>query len=101
MENVQKRLIALNYLKDTADGYFGSNTEGAVKDFQKNNKLKADGKVGAQTLKVLLSDTAKKSRIQLQRYQNERKDQKRAVADQSRQGPSSARNTFGGAKGPE
>jgi peptidoglycan hydrolase-like protein with peptidoglycan-binding domain len=59
--NIQKRLIALNYLKDKADSYFGSNTEAAVKLFQKTNKLKADGKVGAQTLKALLSGSAKKA----------------------------------------
>lgn len=59
--HIQERLTALNYLKGKADGYFGSNTEGAVKQFQKTNKLKVDGKVGAQTLKVLLSDSAKKA----------------------------------------
>jgi peptidoglycan hydrolase-like protein with peptidoglycan-binding domain len=61
VENVQQRLIALKYLKDKADGYFGSNTEAAVKAFQKNNRLTADGKVGAHTLSVLLSDSAKKA----------------------------------------
>lgn len=59
--NVQQRLIELKYLKDKADGYYGSNTEGAVKAFQKRNGLTQDGKVGAQTLKVLLSDSAKKA----------------------------------------
>lgn len=59
--NVQQRLIALKYLKDKADGYYGSNTEGAVKAFQKRNGLTSDGKVGAKTLSVLLSDDAKKA----------------------------------------
>ena len=61
VQNVQQRLIELKYLKDKADGYFGSNTEGAVKAFQKGNGLSSDGKVGPQTLKTLLSDDAKKA----------------------------------------
>ena len=61
VQNVQQRLIELKYLKDKADGYFGSNTEGAVKAFQKRNGLTEDGKVGAKTLSVLLSDSAKKA----------------------------------------
>lgn len=61
VKNIQQRLIKLNYLKGSADGYFGSNTAGAVKAFQKRNGLSVDGKVGAQTLSVLLSDSAKKA----------------------------------------
>lgn len=61
VQNIQQRLIQLNYLKDKADGYFGSNTSGAVKAFQKRNGLTQDGKVGAQTLSVLLSDSARKA----------------------------------------
>jgi len=61
VKNVQKRLIELKYLSGKADGYFGSNTEAAVKAFQKNNKLTVDGKVGPRTMSVLLSDSAKKA----------------------------------------
>jgi peptidoglycan hydrolase-like protein with peptidoglycan-binding domain len=61
VQNIQERLIQLKYLKDKADGYFGSNTSGAVKAFQKRNGLSQDGKVGANTLSVLLSDSAKKA----------------------------------------
>jgi peptidoglycan hydrolase-like protein with peptidoglycan-binding domain len=61
VQNIQQRLIELKYLKDKADGYFGSNTVGAVKAFQKRNGLSQDGKVGSQTLNVLLSDSAKKA----------------------------------------
>ncbi len=57
--NVQKQLISLKYMSGKADGYFGSGTEKAVKEFQKNNKLTADGKVGAMTMNVLLSKNAK------------------------------------------
>lgn len=59
--NVQKRLIQLNYLSGKSDGYFGSGTEKAVKSFQKNNKLTQDGKVGKNTMNVLLSSNAKKA----------------------------------------
>jgi peptidoglycan hydrolase-like protein with peptidoglycan-binding domain len=61
VRNVQQRLIELKYLSGKADGYFGSNTEAAVKAFQKNNKLTVDGKVGPRTMSVLLSDSAKKA----------------------------------------
>ena len=61
VENVQQRLIELKYLSGKADGYFGSNTEAAVKAFQKRNSLTVDGKVGAHTMTVLLSDNAKKA----------------------------------------
>ena len=36
------------------DGSFGEATEMAVKEFQKNNKLSVDGKVGVQTLRKML-----------------------------------------------
>lgn len=45
-------LIGQGYTKVSADGDFGSITEKATKDFQKQNKLTADGKVGNYTLKV-------------------------------------------------
>ena len=60
VRNVQKLLKKLGYL-DSADGYFGSGTEAAVRSFQKQNKLTVDGKVGRQTLAALRSDDAKKA----------------------------------------
>lgn len=41
----------------TASGYFGLETEEAVKDFQAKNQLVIDGKVGVKTWTVLLSKT--------------------------------------------
>jgi peptidoglycan hydrolase-like protein with peptidoglycan-binding domain len=38
----------------TQDGIFGKGTESSVKEFQKNNKLAVDGKVGVQTLRKIL-----------------------------------------------
>lgn len=48
---LQKRLMSLNYPlpKYGADGDFGSETESAVRAFQKDNKLDVDGIVGPQT----------------------------------------------------
>ena len=58
--NVQKRLKDLGYIKKTT-GYFGSETDTAVRGFQKNNGLGVDGKVGPNTMNRLVSDSAKKS----------------------------------------
>jgi len=56
---VQERLKDLGYMRK-ATGYFGSDTDAAVKNFQKTNRLTVDGKVGAQTMNRLMSDSAKK-----------------------------------------
>jgi lysozyme len=47
--DLQKQLKAAGYLEDEPDGYFGENTEQAVKDFQTANALFANGIVDAQT----------------------------------------------------
>ncbi|HWQ58475.1 MAG TPA: peptidoglycan-binding protein [Clostridia bacterium] len=60
VKSVQKKLKALGYL-GSADGYFGSGTEAAVRAFQKNNGLSVDGKVGRKTMAKLLSDDAVKA----------------------------------------
>lgn len=57
---LQKRLAALGYMSKTT-GYYGGETETAVKAFQKRNGLKEDGKAGAKTLKALNSSSAKKA----------------------------------------
>ncbi len=50
---LQQTLIDKGYLLGKADGKFGLLTTNAVKAFQKANKLKVDGVVGAGTLLVL------------------------------------------------
>ena len=48
-------------MKGNSTGYFGSETEAAVRAFQKRNNLTVDGKVGPQTMRALTSDHAKKA----------------------------------------
>lgn len=50
---VQTRLTELGYYKIKIDGIWGSKTMTAVKNFQRDNGLVADGIVGAQTEKAL------------------------------------------------
>ena len=60
VENVQELLKKLGYIRKVT-GYFGSDTDSAVRSFQHNNRLSVDGKVGAKTISVLTSGSAKKS----------------------------------------
>jgi len=56
---LQERLIALGYLKGTADGNYGEKTTAAVRAFQRVNGLTVDGSAGPKTLAVLNSVEAK------------------------------------------
>ncbi len=62
---VQDRLKELDYYTGASDGQYGSGTEAAVRAFQQNNGLEADGKVGAKTSQVLFSSGALGSEEQL------------------------------------
>ncbi len=62
VEEFQKRLRELRFLDSHATGYFGTDTERAVKAFQHRNKLKEDGKIGAQTREAIYSADAKAAR---------------------------------------
>lgn len=55
VKQMQTALKQLGYYSSTLDGKFGSGTQTAVKNFQKANKLTADGKAGNQTLTLLYS----------------------------------------------
>ena len=61
VEEIQKRLKQLGYLKVKVTGYFGADTREAVLAFQKNNSLSQDGCVGEQTREALYSSSAKKA----------------------------------------
>ena len=49
VKTLQEKLISLGYLKTNATGYYGSATFAAVKAFQQDNGLKADGIAGNET----------------------------------------------------
>lgn len=53
VKNVQTMLVECGYLNDKIDGIFGKNTEQAVKDFQSQNGLNADGIAWPKTIEVL------------------------------------------------
>lgn len=56
---IQKQLIKLNYLeKGNATGYFGEDTEQAIKDFQNYNEITVTGSVDNATKKALFSKKA-------------------------------------------
>ncbi|MDU4959786.1 MAG: NlpC/P60 family protein [Sporomusaceae bacterium] len=51
---IQTRLLSLGYAAGSADGDFGPATEAAVKAYQRDQGLAADGVVGPATYKMLL-----------------------------------------------
>lgn len=62
---LQYRLQMLGYYKDDLDGTYGSNTAKAVKQFQRNYGLTADGVVGPMTWKKLKKVSVNKKEMQL------------------------------------
>lgn len=53
VETMQNLLVDVGYVLDV-DGIFGKETEQALKDFQKDNKLTVDGICGAKSWKALI-----------------------------------------------
>jgi len=53
VREIQTRLKNWGYYNGEVDGIYGSRTTAAVKQFQKNNGLAADGIAGPQTLKAM------------------------------------------------
>jgi cell wall-associated NlpC family hydrolase len=80
VEGIQERLHELKYLSSAGTGYFGTDTETAVKSFQKCNSLVADGSVGDNTLEVLYSDDAKPAKT-ASSSDNNKKDSKDTKKD--------------------
>lgn len=60
VKRLQQQLKNLGYLTGSVDGDFGAATETAVKNFQLNNRLTADGVAGKRTQEVLYGGNAKK-----------------------------------------
>jgi len=61
VKKLQTRLIELGYLKGSADGSYGNKTVEAVKNFQKQVGITADGIAGKTTLSKLYSSSAPKA----------------------------------------
>ncbi|HEY9671772.1 MAG TPA: peptidoglycan-binding protein [Waterburya sp.] len=62
VERLQQRLRQKGYNPGRVDGVFGSQTESAVRQFQRANDLTPDGIVGAQTLMALGIPGAERNR---------------------------------------
>jgi len=58
---LQRRLKCLEYYYSSLDGNYGNGTENAVRAFQKRNGLEQSGIAGADTLRLLFSENAKKA----------------------------------------
>lgn len=54
---VQQRLSELGYLNENYNGYYGQDTESAVRAFQKDNGLQADGLCGQSTWEALFGSS--------------------------------------------
>lgn len=55
---LQQALAELGYLSGAADGNFGTGTQNAVKKFQEDNGLDADGIAGRMTLEALFAKSS-------------------------------------------
>ncbi len=64
VKKLQKRLIELGYLSGSTDGDYGRATTDAVKAFQKQAGLTADGIAGASTQKAVYSSDAKSKKTE-------------------------------------
>ncbi len=65
VDSLQRQLVELGYLSK-ATGYYGTETVGAVEDFQSRNDLDVDGKTGQYTLDKIYSPDAKPSKTKVQ-----------------------------------
>ncbi|QRG66091.1 spore cortex-lytic enzyme [Brevibacillus choshinensis] len=63
--DVQYRLQMLGYYNDNLDGIYGSNTANAVRAFQRNYGLTADGVVGDDTWRVMKKVSVNRTEMQL------------------------------------
>jgi len=61
-KDIQLALKNANFYTGPIDGKIGKNTKKAIREFQKANGLKADGKVGPKTRELLLQYLTQESR---------------------------------------
>ncbi len=61
VKKMQQRLKDLGYFNTTCTGYYGGQTESALKKFQGRNGLTANGRANETTLNKLYSSSAKKA----------------------------------------
>jgi len=61
-KDIQIALKNANFYTGPIDGKIGKNTKKAIREFQKANGLKADGKVGLKTRELLLQYLTQESR---------------------------------------
>lgn len=52
---LQNRLVELGYLRDSADGIFGQNTEKAIKELQRSNSMEETGEASIELQELLYS----------------------------------------------
>ena len=71
VKQLQQRLIELGYLSGSADGDYGSATTDAVKTFQKQAGLTADGIAGANTQKALYASDAPSKKTEADEIEEE------------------------------
>ena len=60
---LQARLIELRYMTGVADGVFGTETQEALRDFQRNNGLTPDGVAGYTTIKKMSGSCKAATRV--------------------------------------
>lgn len=54
VQQLQERLLELGYLYGKATGYYGTDTQQAVIEYQKDHRLTVDGKAGPETLRSIM-----------------------------------------------
>ena len=96
VRDMQTALIRLGYLGGTADGIFGTNTENAVKKFQRANKLTADGLAGTGTLDVLYRKAGTASSGSSAQSSSDSSARNTASSSDSSSGSGSSSSLFGG-----
>ena len=101
VREMQQALISLGYLGGTADGIFGTNTENAVKKFQKASRLTADGLAGTKTLELLYKKAGVKtsssdSKSTSSSSSSSEKTSSSSISSSSKQSSTSSSSLFGG-----